>query len=362
MLSSISNSEPFFPARRGWWKGLLAFLISFALIAGAGEWVSRQLSFEHAWHGEQVQVPPGGILTETDSDQFPIYDTLYYGLGDAIDNAKKADVLLLGNSRVLSGFREKAVQEASARSGLKFFNLCYPANDGMVMAYQTILKHDLHPKIVIINETNFFNWGISPFGKDTTSLGAWRAWVRVWEDRISWTVRAQLHRFLPRFGWGKTYRVQPPFQYQSVEDGCLCLDNQLSNQKTYTVNDPKLSEDPTAEEIAAAKMFRDEMAKRGTAVVLTDIPFDREPFLRDNENKSSFGALMKLPENSQPFQRADKLAKLLGVPLIAPAVVGLRTTDGSHLDEASGDKFAQAFFQDFLKLSRVKALAVQEKK
>src|SRR5258708_8187100 len=118
MPLSISNSKQHIPPRPSYWGPVGVFLFFFVLFTIVGnllmEWAPKSY-----WRGDIPLIPKGDyVVNEIDSDHFDIYDVLYYGIGSAIQNAKKADVLLLGNSRTLFAFREEDVSAFSEKTGI----------------------------------------------------------------------------------------------------------------------------------------------------------------------------------------------------------------------------------------------------
>ncbi len=342
---------------RGHLEAIAVFMVSFFLAVSTGEVITRILPPDMSWHGE-FSPPPSrdGIITETDSDHYEIYDVLYYGIGGAIANARKADVIFLGNSRVLHAFRESSVQDASKATGLRFFNLCYPANDGMVMAYETIRRQNLKPAVVAVNLNYFFMKGLSSYGLKTAGEGAWRSRMWLYGRTISWRLSLWLHRFLPRLGLNQTLQAKPSYDDQSSEDGFLEAEYHPSDIEAILVKEPSKFIDPPPEEVENAKWFIGKMAERGIAVVLLDIPYDIGTYWNVQASGGSFKALSLLPENSRPYYRGDKLAEILGLPLIHPYVGPLNTRDGSHLTRESAERYAKGFFKQFLELPVVQSV------
>jgi hypothetical protein len=55
--------------------------------------------------------------------------------------------------------------------------------------------------------------------------------------------------------------------------------------------------------------------------------------------------LTLVPSSVTPSDEAAYLANTLGLPLIAPARPDLMTFDGSHLDDASAERWSESFFE-----------------
>jgi hypothetical protein len=341
---------------------MFLFAFCFGLAAILGSRAGRGLPDENVWHGDSpLELPDGGyILTESDSDHFDIYDVLYYGIGEAIKNADKADVIFLGNSRVLFAFREESVSAFSRGTGIRLFNLCFPAGDGVEMALRTMERNHLSPKIVVVNENYFFENGLSPYGEAAIQGGYWRAWHDMAEDRMSWLFRRSIHRWFPRFGFGGTHPAVPYLACQSVEDGFLQTENFSSGRTPFPVKDTGEESVPSKEELRIALNFKKEMDRKGVSVVLVNIPYDIFSCLESAKQGTQLRGPILSWKDPKPFRRAHALARDLGVPLIAPLVNGLWTLDGSHLNRESAVRFSEAFFHQFGRLPEVKKMTQKE--
>jgi hypothetical protein len=360
MPSFISNSKQGRSRRRRDGKTLAVFAGAFLVLVLAGGFAAGRMGTGRVWRGEMAPFPEKGcILNQIDSDHFDVYDELYYGIGPAVENARKADILLLGNSRVLFAFRAPSVRAFEARTGLRVFNLCFPANDGLVMAWEAIRRNGLRPAVVVVNENQFFNRGISPYGVETLQEGRWGAFSRVAEDRMSWDSQLALHRILPRFGFGNFYPAVPAVTYQSSLDGCLLFENFSRSRRSYPIRETGALDEPSAGEAELAEKFKAFLESRGARMVLTDIPYDMETYVREGGAPEGMGALYLAPENLKPFRKAVKLSRETGVPLVEPSLEGLRTLDGSHLTAESAERFARGFFGLFGKLEDVRRLEGQ---
>lgn len=350
MRSSIINSRP--------WAGhLLVFSSAFLVFAFLGELAYRHSPPAMAWRGEVpgLGLGDGKIVFETADDHNATYETLYYGLGEVGDHARDADVLLLGDSRVLFAFREGPVRAFSIRSGLKVFNLCFPAGDGMGMALETIRRLDLRPKVVVVDRQGFFGQGLGPYAEETVKEGPWRAWSSVLEQRISLLVRGTFHRWIPRFSIGDNYSPKPYVVVQDGRDGCLMDENFPDIRLPFHPRNRMVEWDESLLERQKALEFAKVMAERGAWVVLTDIPFGVDSFAEARRSAQGIFRRLQVPDNLRPFRRSSGLASLIGADYVAPPMKTVETYDGSHLTRASADLFAERFFKEFGALKRVRA-------
>jgi hypothetical protein len=55
--------------------------------------------------------------------------------------------------------------------------------------------------------------------------------------------------------------------------------------------------------------------------------------------------LTLVPYGDTRRAEAEAIANALGIALVEPRLTGLRTVDGSHLDEPSAERWSTAFFE-----------------
>lgn len=361
MRSFISNFNR--GSKGGGLSGILAvFLAAFTAAVILGQVLLKHSPPSEAWQG-RVPEPPTNcptIISEAYSDHSDAYDEAYYGLGDTIQNARKADVILLGNSRVLFAFRDEVVRAFTRSTGIRVFNLSLLAGDGMALALDTMRRQNLYPAIVVVNEDDFFTTYIGPYGRDTVAKGPWRAWTEVEEDRLSWAVRSRLHRWFPRFGMWDTYNPVPYVYYQCRDNGCLVFENFPPIHIPFHPTRNIQPDTPSVEEIRLALEFKQEMERRGTQVIFTNIPFGVDSPEEARRLGTGVFHRFRMPENLKAYHPSMRLAQRLQVPLVVPRMAQITTYDGNHMNQGSADQFAYEFFKEFLKLPYVKALRARK--
>ncbi len=325
MPSSTSSSR----------RPVVAALLAFAACALLGELAYTP---ERGWHGELRHPIPTAeaeyIVGEAYTGHSDAYYVHFHGLGSAIDNARRADVLLLGNSRVEFAFRAPELRTFTQRTGLKVYNLAYGAGDGLPMALQTLERHDLRPRFAVVNDDAFFRPTMSSYAKDTTEAGAWQAHVRVTEHRASWALRRQLHGLLPRWDLGLLRGATPLVSYRSMLDGAFVMEAFPQDLRPLRTRDrpdapippgfAQRNQAALARHTAVAGRFRDFLAARGTKLVLTVVP-----------------------REGAAYTPTRVVAQRLGVPFVAPPTTKLHTIDGSHLDADSARRWATDLLAGF---------------
>ncbi len=262
----------------------------------------------------------------------------YWNRGGFMDGARRADVLILGNSRTSFAFRRELLQPFGEETGLRFFDLTFYFSEPCLFPLRIIQKYDLRPKLAIINADYFF---VDQAGglcekvlagdrvPEGAAEGPWAYLKYTAEDRLAIGAQRLVHPWLPR--WDGIVPSGPPPRrlWRSVDDGSWLLAGLDFHDQDLAVP-PRQAQPPyqlTGEEREAITRFQAEMARRGTAVVLTLVPYP--------------GA---------EWSRAESVAEALGAPLLAPFPRRLTTLDGSHLDRESAARFLGAFLEQLAEL------------
>ena len=352
MRSSTSNSKRPGPLARG----VAAFGLAFALLS-AGGFLAGRFYPSLGWQGSLPPVPPNDryVITEAYSDSATDLYTLYYNIGSAMDAARKADILIVGNSKPFFAFRNPALLEFSRRTSWKVFNLAMPCGSDLNSARALIERFHLRPQVLIVAENHFFNPVVSPYDRDTMAMGPLRARFLVFEENIAWPFRATLHRFFPRFDLGRLFGPEPVVLYRSLQNGCLSMENFSHYPVPVGEKDP-VEEKLSAEEFKIAMEFRKQMESQGTRILLTSIPCGTDEADHLDRWVSDPEKRRVIAKAEETYEKADQAAARLGLPCLEPEVKGLFTFDGRHLDGKSAEKFTAVFWGDFLKLSMVKDL------
>ena len=351
MRSSISNSKTT-PLQHA----IIVFGVTFGFCVAGGLMVCRGFPTE-AWKGSLPSVPSDDryIVMEAYSDQaFDLYQ-MYYGIGGSIQEAQKADVLILGNSKPFFAFRDASVKVFAQKTGIKIFNLAGPYGDNLALAKAFLDKFHLSPKVLIVNENHFFSQAFSPYGEETIKMGYWQAWVKTAEHEVSWFIRSHLHRVFPRFGLGKIYGSTPVVEYRAERTGCLAMENFTEN--LVPVADIRMTEERLSkDEIGTAIAFKKDMEARGTRIVLTSVPYGTddidhlEKWIVDPERRVLVG------QAEEPYEKIDETARQLGLPFIVVKPAGMVTFDGRHLDGKSASEFAELFFEQFFNRPEIQSV------
>lgn len=236
-------------------------------------------------------------------------------------NLAAAQVLLLGNSRMMRAFSTQAADDAFHRLGVRYYLFGFGANERSRFPGAIFSKQKLAPKAVIINADPFFVDATNP-EYESIVAGRTEAWLP-----------ALFKKYAQR--WLRDFCVNPqrpfadstcklPAVYRSVNDGRWQL-QQFNNlrERFPVVSDPNRAVEQSDKFIDVAQKFAQLLGIPAHCVILTSVPSDIET------------------ENA-----ARNVAKALGFSFIAPKVDGLFTTDRSHLAPESAEAWSSAMLRD----------------
>jgi hypothetical protein len=263
----------------------------FAAIAPAGK---------PSWYQDLA----GDYVTEI-QDQ----DLFFHNIGRSIDNARRADIVILGSSLVAFALSEDVIRDRLEKPyGLKFFNMSFVGVASGEFSRQIIEKYHLHPRLWIINADdgggggNFFSRNLTrAFGADVKAIPAaqherTRAYYNVVRRNLRWRLEDATagirNRLLPA---SKT--VIPKF-FRSDETGA----SDMSGFPHFLADDNprvKMTRDPdchtTPEAIAIARDF---FRSLGAPVVLMLVPNFHGCLTQMREIADAAGIEMALPARS----------------------------------------------------------------
>lgn len=253
------------------------------------------------------------------------------------DRLTSAEVLLLGNSRLMFAFERPALRGFFSQTGLSYFVMGFGHNEHNEFPEAIIERFDLRPRLVIVNADRFFVAGQSPWAVRVRADSRFDAWKRFHETEASHAVRRVVHRVVPHVP-DLAGRQREFIAYRSRLDGTWWVSNRFEGLAgAFDAEDDGEETLLLEHEIAAARAFRDAMAARGAQLVLTFVP---------------------TPRASRT--RAMRMSEILGVPLVAPRLDDLATVDGSHLTRESAARFSEAFFAELEPVLRARGLVSAE--
>jgi hypothetical protein len=326
MPSSISSSRG--RSRRA--RHLAALGVALATLAGLIVAV-RQTAPEAALQADIVthRRPPGEdyYLAYNRGGQVD-HHVLYHGIDAlAIDRLRAADVLFLGNSRLMFALNRPTLRRFFDELGLDYYVLGFGHEEQDDFPARIIDLYDLRPSVAVINVDGFFWDDESDWAKRVIAESNFDAWKLQVEAEATHAVRQRLHAVVPHYA--DLRQAQREFViYRSRLDGTWFVGTQLGQGSAFAWP-PTDEEQPSARSLRAAEAFKRDLERRGTRMILCLVP---------------------APDVS--LNRARVVAAHLGVPLVAPVVDGLRSPDRSHLSADSARRFEARFIEDLRPLLR----------
>jgi hypothetical protein len=255
------------------------------------------------------------------------HHVLYFGTDAvALDHLRRADVLLLGHSRLMFAARPGVLDRFFEARERDYYILGFGFREGERFPLAVIERFDLRPELVVVNADGFFQGALSDFGRVVvrdTPFGAWKFRI---EAEAGHEARRAVHQLVPNwidlfgrpgFPWQREIVI-----YRARTNGAWQLSPWPQGHALIGARDlrqPGLM----PHERQAALRFKAALDRRGARLILTYVPTPR-------------------PLGGGPALVAD----LLGVPLIAPAAAGLYTEDQDHLDEPSAVAWSEAFVRE----------------
>jgi hypothetical protein len=234
---------------------------------------------------------------------------------------KNADVVFLGNSRLLMAYSTSATADWFTEASARYYLLGFGYYGNMVMADAMLRKVRPRAKAYVINVDDFFETTESPPVKkilhDPQAREQYQA-KRLWQR-----VHKAICQPIPAV-CGNTFSI-----FRSRQTGEYTYAYFWQHGNPYRDSSALVSYDEVVDRQAI---------DRNTAVgidFLSRLPVRRECVI-----------LTMVPTVGTKLEYAIALASALGVKLVIPELTGeLRTLDGSHLDRPSAQRWSQAFFQ-----------------
>jgi len=255
--------------------------------------------------------------------------TLYHDIGDSIENARQADILIIGNSRALLGFSEAVFVGEAEKLGLRVFNLAMGHADSARLARELIRRHDLNPRVLIVSGGWFF-YGkrYSDWAQEVIAMSRWQALKTYYEYSLAWELESRLHQHLPYLDQFRK-RPYPWVHYRSESTGWFRSTRIPGSRYPIRIGKERKS---YARSLPVAQALKAEMEERGTQLVLTLLPYGRV----------QSGHLAYLSQE-------------LDVPYILPPFDALATADGSHLTPDSAQIASQYIWEKLMELPEIRA-------
>ena len=248
------------------------------------------------------------------------HHVLFHGMDeDAMRNLRQADVLLMGNSRLMFALRGDALRQYFLMRGLRPFALGFGHQEQHRFPLELMRRHGLRPRVVIANVDNFFGGVTSRWGERVLADTRFDAWKTELEATAAHGTRRVLHRLVPHVP--DLWEGEREFViYRSERDGSWFSATEFGH----------------GSRLMAFYRGRDLVRPHNLQLALA--------FRRAVEEAGAHLIFVLVPGRDVSLTHAQMLAEMTGVPLVAPEVADLRTMDGSHLTDESAARYARVFF------------------
>jgi hypothetical protein len=298
--------------------GLATF--AFCVFEGWGLWKYSTLRRFDLDIATAASAPPDHYLAH-DRGGHVDHHVLFHGLDESsLRHLRAADVLLMGNSRLMFALRGDALRRYFTARGLRPFALGFGHEEQHRFPLEVMTRHGLRPKVVLANVDNFFGGVTSPWGERVLSDTAFDARKTAFEANASHAVRRTLHRVVPHvpdlIDGEREFVI-----YRAERDGSWFIATEFgegSGLRGFHHGRDFVR----PHNLQLARAFKEAVEAAGGRLVFVLVPG---------------------PDVSMTHARM--LADMVGVPLVAPEVADLRTMDGSHLTDESAERYAAVFFQ-----------------
>lgn len=243
------------------------------------------------------------------------HQAFYFGLEpEAVKSLQSAAVVFLGDSRTQYGFSSSSLDMFFRERGWSYYVAGFGQNDLDVFSAAVMKKHEVHPRVMVINASPFFKDYISGIGREIMD----RPVKMFFQGAVKRAVY-KLHGFIctkESFCNG-----EKPAVYRSAANGMWRAFGFTQENKPVRISsgDAAMAEDET---IANARRFREGLPIGPGCVILTATP----------------------SPDTKPKATAA-VAAALGFSYVYPEVDGLRWFDHMHLDQDSADRWSAAFLK-----------------
>jgi hypothetical protein len=234
----------------------------------------------------------------------------------ALDYARNADVLVLGNSTLQVALSNEATADWFKSASARYYLLAFSYNEDMVFTEQLLRRMNPHASVYIINVGDFFERRETAAANtilhdpDARNRYEWKRFAQWLHQPVCGAFPELCGRRFVIFRSRETgayYRI-------AQQDEPVLPQNAVSYDPWV---DPAVVKDSTALAIDFLKRYT-----KGKCIILTNVPY---PGTR--------------------VGNAEAIAAGAGLPLVAPNLDGLNTTDGYHLDRPSADRWSKAFLE-----------------
>jgi hypothetical protein len=235
----------------------------------------------------------------------------------ALDYARDADVLVLGNSRIQMALSNDAADDWFKRASAQYYLLGFSYDEDTIFTGELLRRINPRASVYIINVDDFFERRETPFARMV--LHDPDAQVRYeWKRFSQYFHRPICGAFPMLLLCGRQSAI-----IRSRETGAYYRTPYQNALPRNAVSYDSWVDDATVKDSAVVAIDFLKRFAQGKCVILTNVPY---------------------PETK--MGNAEAIAAGAGLPLVVPPEMGgLYTFDGFHLDLASADRWSRAFLE-----------------
>jgi hypothetical protein len=265
-----------------------------------------------------------GLVTRQMQDR----DIFYHNIGRSIENARNADIIILGHSVLEFALIDEQIEEFARRYHVRVFNMVMPGLASGAFIRKVIKRWNITPRVWIINAddypANFFNDAMDDFAasggssvQQITRTSRVAGFFNVARRDIRWAAEKAAARYLP----ASVARGLLRYYDSGVSTWRSAVTGNYNLEQVGVYNQPheaiKVIRDQAchvqAWEIDKARAF---FADIGGVPILINVPYERW-----------------CP------QRVRELAAVLGAETIISADADYSVFDGTHMDIEGGRRY-----------------------
>ena len=312
-------------------RGLLVYLVLLAAAGIVAGEAYRLVNWGRDVLGCTLSRDAGTFLAYCTSDQYGDFEhgAYYFGLEpEAVDNLRKAKVLLLGNSRSQFAFSTDEVKRYFNEHSLPFYLMGFGYGEGSDFARTLIKRYNLKPKVLVIVADPFFkSWLSPPASAIADNLNPF--WMRI-RARWEYFTKKFFNMLAPKIC---DLRVtlclsNLPAIYRSSKDGSWIWRNLFAppehGQIPIDLARVPIFGPPATTDLEIARQLFEVAGVQRDCVVLTVVP------------NSVIDA----------GHYAVEIGRLLGVRVVLPELDGLMTIDSAHLTWTSAQRWSGSLLRE----------------
>ena len=324
MAVSAGSSQVFLRKRDGLFKERPAIYILILLGAFVVSYLYK-LRVDGIFGCQANGYSSDSYLSYCGAKNYGIYDqgAFWFGLEPAAEqSATRADVLFLGDSRTQFAFSTAATAQWFSSASASFYLLGFLNYENSIFTRALLHKLKPKPKAYVINIADFFQTSETPEAKfimnDADAQARYEVkhlWQLIHEPICNKLARICGHNLA-------LFRSRQTGAFES-ETYIAVMTRGFKGRNRLVSYDQQIDEREINEAVGIGRIFLSELPVKSECIILTAIPTVGTKLGLTNAIAGGLGKILADPEHLDSLQ----------------------TFDGSHLDQASAERWSEAFFK-----------------